>query len=46
MGLGGKEQVNVGIGRELPDRDRSEDREDRVAASVSRTAAAAAVAGC
>ena len=36
MGLGGKEEVQVGIGRQLPHGDRSEDRQGRVAPAVSR----------
>ena len=36
MGLGGKEEVGVGIGRQLPDRDRLQDRQGRLAASLLR----------
>ena len=44
MGLGGKDEVAVGIGRQLPDGDRSQDGQDRLAAPVSRPVTAAAAA--
>ena len=42
MGLGGKEEVPVGSARQFSDRDRLQDRQDRLAASVLRATAAAA----
>ena len=35
MGLGGKEEVERRVGRQLPDRDRLQDRQDRLAAPLS-----------